>query len=121
MVAGVYRARSRPLKPPESGDGTYHTRPPQILPQRGVRRPAVRPAGRALPEHAPQPPTARKALTMRLRLHGAPCENRAVLAALATVLDIQSVSRTYPDRPPSILERIYIEAVPRTPEEATSR
>jgi hypothetical protein len=59
---------------------------------------------------------------MRLRPHGAPCENRAVLAALATVLDIRTVSRSYPDRPPSVLERIYIEAAPRrTAEEATSR
>ena len=50
---------------------------------------------------------------MRLRLHGTPPENAAVLAALASVLDIHSTSRPYPDRQPSTLERIYLEAVPR--------
>jgi hypothetical protein len=50
---------------------------------------------------------------MRLRLHGTPAENRAMLAALADVLDIRAVSRSYPDRPPSTLERIYLDAEPR--------
>lgn len=54
---------------------------------------------------------------MRLRLHGTPTENHAMLAALATALDIQSVSRPYPDRPPSTLERVYLDAVPRTDRE----
>jgi hypothetical protein len=40
-----------------------------------------------------------------------------MLAALATALDIQSVSRPYPDRPPSTLERVYLDAVPRTDRE----
>ncbi len=57
---------------------------------------------------------------MRLRLHGTPAENRATLTALATVLDIRTISRPYPDRPPSTLERIYIDATPRT-REATTR
>jgi hypothetical protein len=50
---------------------------------------------------------------MRLRLHGSPAENRAMLAALAAVLDIRTVSRSYPDLPPSTLERIYLDAEPR--------
>lgn len=50
---------------------------------------------------------------MRLRLHGTPAENRAMLAALADALDIRTISRSYPDRPPSTLERIYLDAVPR--------
>jgi hypothetical protein len=49
---------------------------------------------------------------MRLRLHGTPAENQAMLAILADVLDIRTVSRSYPDRPPSTLERIYLDAVP---------
>ena len=49
---------------------------------------------------------------MRLRIHGTPQENHAVLAALRTVLHILDISRPYPDRPPSTLERVYIEAVP---------
>jgi hypothetical protein len=50
---------------------------------------------------------------MRLRLHGTPAENRAMLAALSTVLEIRTISRPYPDRPPSTLERIYLDATPR--------
>jgi hypothetical protein len=49
---------------------------------------------------------------MRLRLHGTASENRVVLAALATVLEIRDASRPYPDRPPSTLERIYLEVLP---------
>ena len=51
---------------------------------------------------------------MRLRLHGTAPENRAMLAALSTVLTIHDISRPYPDQPPSTKERIYIDAVPRT-------
>jgi hypothetical protein len=54
---------------------------------------------------------------MRLRLHGSPAENRAMLATLAAVLDIRTVSRSYPDRSPSTLERIYLDAVPRARKE----
>ncbi|HYS34037.1 MAG TPA: hypothetical protein VEO01_00165 [Pseudonocardiaceae bacterium] len=50
---------------------------------------------------------------MRIRLHGTPCENQAALTALATVLEIHTMSRPYPDRPPSTKERIYLDAVPR--------
>jgi hypothetical protein len=46
---------------------------------------------------------------MRLRLHGTRSEIAATLAALARVLDIHHISRTYPDRPPSTLHRIYLE------------
>jgi hypothetical protein len=55
---------------------------------------------------------------MRIRLHGTPAENTATLAALAEVLDIHATSRPHPDRPPSTLERIYIDAVPHTPEDS---
>ena len=58
------------------------------------------------------PVDPRKAPHVRLRLHGTPAENRAVLAALATALDIHNISKPYADRPPSTLERIYIDAVP---------
>ncbi|UWZ38008.1 hypothetical protein Drose_06990 [Dactylosporangium roseum] len=50
---------------------------------------------------------------MRLRLHGTRPEIAATLAALAEVLDIRTISRHYPDRPPSTLERVYVDAAPR--------
>ncbi|GAB3157664.1 hypothetical protein GCM10027290_59140 [Micromonospora sonneratiae] len=50
---------------------------------------------------------------MRIRLHGTPAETPAILAALAEVLDIQQISRPYPDRPPSTWHRIYIDATPK--------
>jgi hypothetical protein len=49
---------------------------------------------------------------MRIRLHGTPSENAATLAALAEALDIRTVSRPYPDRPPSTLEHVYLDATP---------
>jgi hypothetical protein len=49
---------------------------------------------------------------MRLRLYGTPSQNRAMLAVLSTVLETQTISRPYPDRPPSTLERIYLDAEP---------
>lgn len=55
---------------------------------------------------------------MRIRLHGTPAETTVTLAALAEVLDIRTVSRPYPDRPPSTLERVYVDADPRTPKES---
>lgn len=58
---------------------------------------------------------------MRIRLHGTPEETTATLAALALVLDIQHVSRPYPDRPPSTLQRTYIDATPRRAPEDTRR
>jgi len=54
---------------------------------------------------------------VRLRLHGTRSENQAMLTALAALLDIQTVSRPYPDRPPSTLERIHIDAVIRNQDE----
>jgi hypothetical protein len=50
---------------------------------------------------------------MRLRLHGTPPEMAEVLAALREVLDIQTVSRSYRDRPPSTLHRVYLDVVLR--------
>ncbi|WP_432838937.1 hypothetical protein [Dactylosporangium sp. CA-092794] len=55
---------------------------------------------------------------MRLRLHATPPENAAMLAALSEVLNIQTISRPYPDRPPSTRERIYIDAMPRERKES---
>jgi hypothetical protein len=60
----------------------------------------------------PKTNQAGKAPTVRLRPRGTPSENRAALVALATVLDIQEVSRSYLDRSPSTLERVYMQAVP---------
>jgi hypothetical protein len=53
---------------------------------------------------------------VRLRLHGTHHENAAALKALATVLEIRTISHPYPDRPPSTLERIYIDATSRDKE-----
>jgi hypothetical protein len=50
---------------------------------------------------------------VEIRLHGTPADNTATLAALAHVLDITTISRPYPDRPPSRQQRIYITATPR--------
>ncbi len=50
---------------------------------------------------------------MEIRLHGTPTEITATLAALAHVLNIRTVSRPYPDRPPSRLNRTYLTADPR--------
>jgi len=36
------------------------------------------------------------------------------LSATAEVLDICTISRPYTDRPPSTLERVYVNVVPRT-------
>jgi hypothetical protein len=55
---------------------------------------------------------SRKARSVQLRLHGTPAENRVALAALVAVLDVRTVSCPYLDRPPSTLERIYIDAIP---------
>jgi hypothetical protein len=50
---------------------------------------------------------------VRIRLHGAPAETAAVLAALARVLHIRSVSRPYPDHRSPVFQRIYLDATPR--------
>ncbi|SCL14068.1 hypothetical protein [Micromonospora inyonensis] len=50
---------------------------------------------------------------MRIRLHGTPAETAAALTALAHVLTIRTISRPYPDRPPSTRHRIYLDATPR--------
>jgi len=48
---------------------------------------------------------------MQIRLHGTTAEIDATLAALRSVLVVRSVSRPYPDRPPS-LSRCYLETEP---------
>ena len=50
---------------------------------------------------------------MKIRLHGTEEECRETAELLAEVLLIQSVSEPYPDRGPSVLVRVYIEAIPR--------
>jgi hypothetical protein len=47
---------------------------------------------------------------VEIRLHGRRAENTATLAALAHILTSTTISRRYPDRPPSIHERIYLTA-----------
>lgn len=49
---------------------------------------------------------------MRVRLHGTADETNRILAVLRAVLDIREISRAYPDRPPSPLQRTYVEATP---------
>jgi hypothetical protein len=50
---------------------------------------------------------------MRIRLHRTPASSAATLTALAEVLDIRAISPSYTDRPPSTLERVYLDAMPR--------
>ena len=50
---------------------------------------------------------------MRIRLHGTPEEAAELLTALTKVLTIHTISRPYPDRPPSTLHRIYLDAAPK--------
>ncbi|MGH9209865.1 MAG: hypothetical protein ACRD2C_04195 [Acidimicrobiales bacterium] len=50
---------------------------------------------------------------MKIRLHCTADELPAALAALAAGFDVREVSRAYPDRAPSRLVRVYVEAVPR--------
>lgn len=70
-----------------------------------------------LPHRLTDPPHAshadRKALTVRIRLHGTPTETAAALDAIARVLHIHQVSRPYPDRRSPLLQRIYLHASPR--------
>jgi len=55
---------------------------------------------------------------VRIRLHGTPAEISHTLTDLARVLEIRTVSRPYPDRPPSTSERVYLDATPlQIPEE----
>ncbi len=58
---------------------------------------------------------------MRIRLHGSTAENAAMLTALAEILDIHTVSRSYRDRPPSTLERIYLDATPHADQEDAAK
>jgi len=50
---------------------------------------------------------------MRIRLHGTPAENHALLQILGNLLDIRSVSELYRDRRPSTLCRVYIDGALR--------
>lgn len=50
---------------------------------------------------------------MHIRLRGTPTDVTATLTALHQVLDIATTSRTYPDRPPSTLVRLYLTATPK--------
>ncbi len=50
---------------------------------------------------------------MEIRLRGTPAETAATVEALRRVLDLANVSRSYPDRPPSTLHRVYITAQPK--------
>lgn len=57
---------------------------------------------------------------MKIRLHATRDEVPAVLSALAAGFEVREVSRSYPDRAPSTLVRVYIEAEPR-PERGVER
>jgi hypothetical protein len=46
---------------------------------------------------------------MRLRLHGTAIECDRAVARLAEVFTVIAVSGAYPDRPPSLLVRVYVE------------
>lgn len=50
---------------------------------------------------------------MKIRLHGTEEECREAVGLLESVLVIQSVSESYPDRGRSVLVRVYIEAIAR--------
>jgi len=54
---------------------------------------------------------------VQLRLHSTRPETAATQAALTDVLNIHTTSRPYPDRSPSTLERVYLDAVPRNDRE----
>lgn len=47
---------------------------------------------------------------MKLRLHGTPPECQEAARRLAEVFQVVAVSPPYPDRGPSTLVRVYIEA-----------
>ncbi len=46
---------------------------------------------------------------MRLRLHGTPAECQRAVARLAEVVTVVAISAAYPDRPPSLLVRVYLD------------
>jgi hypothetical protein len=46
---------------------------------------------------------------VRLRLHGTPAEVAAALPLLAACFEVAKQSRSYPDRPPSRLVRVYLD------------
>ncbi len=59
---------------------------------------------------------------MKIRLSGTADECEQVLAILREHLAVLDVSRPYPNRPPSPLQRVYVDAqIPRTDDGRTSR
>jgi hypothetical protein len=58
------------------------------------------------------PPSARKALSVRIRLHSTPAE-LADTGAVAPVLDIRAVSHPYADQPPTTFQHTYLDAALR--------
>jgi hypothetical protein len=108
----TYRPRSGLSAPRRRLPATHHAGHAPILALRGSQSPLNRLLHRIPPRTPQTTVTARKAPTMRLRLHGTAPEIAATLAALAKVLEIRTVSRPYPNRPPSALARVYLDAVP---------
>ena len=106
-----HRPRNRPAQ--IDGDTSClpgHTDPTEIGRLWRSQRATRTPTAEHPPRTRPDPIGAGDEPSVALRLHGTPPANRATVAALATVLVIQSVSRPYPDRPPSTKERIYVTA-----------
>lgn len=107
-------ARKRPAE--SRRDGSALCRTPTLLGSR-VSVALSGPLCAVLPHRHPHPPhptrTDRKALTVRIRLHGAPAETAAALTAIAQVLHIRHVSQPYPDHRSQMFQRIYLHATPR--------
>lgn len=57
---------------------------------------------------------------MRIRLSGTEDECRRTAAAIARVLDVQEISRPYPNRPPGRLVRLYLKVQPPAPRKETA-
>jgi hypothetical protein len=98
------------INPPERPDGSITPGRRKSWLYVALRGPPNRLHARRVHAHHPNHPSARKAHTVRLRLHGTPDEIAATLTALRQTLDIATISRTYPDRPPSTLHRVYLDA-----------
>lgn len=50
---------------------------------------------------------------MKIRLYGTPEECEEAVGLLGSIMLIRSVSEPYPDRGPSVLVRVYVDAIPR--------
>ena len=104
---------NRPAERPHASTGLPDT------PTRPGTRLSVALSGPSDRRHEPRtahrratPPPTRKALSVQIRLHDTTSEIAATLAALRQVLAIRNESRPYPDRPPSTLHRVYLDAAP---------